>query len=166
MAGECGFFMSTWSSPRIQFTKSLSRSTSIRKILSSRDATVMIWMFPVFTASCSVTFVFSCFRGRLDNTVLAAKITRMRPSAAVDDDSVGSTSVSPSRNVLVSRSSPVTTNFTIGCFSFVFSQCVSKHQARRSPAKSHPIRLEHPRMIAIRRLRSVYRRFKSEHQVL
>ena len=108
--------------------------------------------------------------------------TRMRPSAAVVEDSVGSTSVSPSRNVLVSRSSPVTSNFTISfckepglalfwsplqrgrficelmgrrahtCsqqvsgFGFVFGQCVSKHQARRS---SSPIRFKHPQMIAM-----------------
>ena len=71
------------SSPRIHFKYSLSRPTRIPKILSSRDATVMIWMFLVFT-------------------------TRMRPSAAVVEDSVGS---SPSRNVLVSRSSPVTSIF-------------------------------------------------------
>ena len=31
------------------FSQSLSSSTSIRKILSSRDATVMIWVFPMFT---------------------------------------------------------------------------------------------------------------------
>ena len=88
MAGENGFFMSLWSAPRIHFTWSLSRSTNMRKILSSRDASVMIWMFPVFTSSCSVTLAFSCFNGRLDSTVLAGKFTRMRPSPGVVEDSV------------------------------------------------------------------------------
>ena len=76
------------------YVVSLSRSTSSRRILSSRDATAMIWMFPVFTTSCSVTLAFSCLNGMLDNTVFAGKFTRMRPSVAVVEDSVGSTSVS------------------------------------------------------------------------
>ena len=58
---------------------------------------------PCSPRAASVTVAFSCFHGRLDNTVLAGKFTRMRPSAAVVEDSVGSTSVSPSRNVLVRR---------------------------------------------------------------
>ena len=37
----------------------------------------------VFTTDCSVTFAFSCSNGRLNNTVLAGKFTRMRSSAAV-----------------------------------------------------------------------------------
>ena len=154
------------------FTLSLSKSTSMRKILSSRDATVMAWMFPVFTTSCSVTLAFSCFNGRLDNTVLAGKLTRMRPSAAVVEDSAGSTYVRPARNVLDRRPSPETSNFNsffkgpglalvssplqrgrfvceltgrrahtcfqqVSGFGFVSGQCVSKHQARWSPAKGH-----------------------------
>ena len=112
----------------------------MRRILSSRDATVMIWMFPVFTTSCSVTLAFSCFKGRLDNTVLAGKLTRMRPSAAVVEDSVGSTSVSPFRNVLVSRSSPVTSNFTSFC-NFALLEPVATSEASQTCKSKHIERL-------------------------
>ena len=91
--------------------RDLSKSTIVRETLSSRDATIMTWMSPVLTTSCSVTFLLlPCFKSKWGNTALAGKLTRTRPCAAVVDDSVGTTSVFPTRSVRVSRSSPVTSS--------------------------------------------------------